>query len=52
MVDLAVEGGGISGDAYGGEGRWGDTGLGLANEVKSGVVSLSMLKHCFALQSS
>jgi len=51
MVDLAVEGGGISGDAYGGKGRWGE-GLGLANEVKSGAVSLSLLKHCFALQSS
>lgn len=52
MVDVAVEGGGISGDAYGVEGRWGE-GLGLATEVGSGViaVSLSLLEHCFALLS-
>ena len=53
MVDVAVEGGGISGDAYGGEGRWGE-GLELATENGSEVVavSLSLLEHCFALLSS
>ena len=50
MVDVAVEGGGISGDPYGGEGHWGEW-LGLANEVGSGVVdvSLSLLEHCLSI---
>ena len=47
MVDVAVEKGGISGDAYGGEGCWGE-GLGLAKEVGSGVVTVSLfLLDCF-----
>ena len=41
MVDVAVEGGGISGDACGGKGRWGE-GLGLAKEDGSGVVAVSL----------
>ena len=41
MVDVAVEGGGISGDANIGEGYWGE-GLGLANEDGSGVIAVSL----------
>ena len=41
MVDVAAEGGGISGDAYAGEGHWGE-GLELANGVGSGVVAVSL----------
>ena len=42
MVDVAVEEGGISeGDAYGGKGHWGE-GLGLAKEVGSGGVAVSL----------
>ena len=41
MVDIVVEGGGISGGTYGVEGHWGE-GLGLANEDGSGVVAVSL----------
>ena len=41
MAGVAVEGGGISGGTNGVEGRWGE-GLGLANEVGSGVVAVSL----------
>lgn len=41
MVDVAVEGGGISGDANSGEGRWGDV-LEVANDVGSGVIAVSL----------
>ena len=41
MAGVAVDGGGISGDAYGGEGHWGE-GLELANGVGSGVVAVSL----------
>ena len=50
MAGVAIEGGGISGDAYSGEGHWEDW-LGLAKDVGSGVVtvSLSLLWHCSLL---
>ena len=53
MVDVAVAEGGVSGDAFGGEGRWGE-GLELPTEVGSGVVavSLSLLEHCLSILSS
>ena len=41
MVDVADEGGGISGNPYGGEDRWGE-GLGLTTEGGSGVVAVSL----------
>jgi len=41
LVDVADEGGGISGDAYSVEGRWGGW-LGLATEVRSGVIAVSL----------
>ena len=41
MTGVAVEGGGISEDAYGVEGRWGDV-LGSATEVGSGVVAVRL----------
>jgi len=41
MVDVAVEEGGISGGTNGGEDRWGDV-LGLATEVRSGVIAVSL----------
>ena len=41
MVDVAVEGGGIRGDANGGKGCWGE-GLGLAKDVGSGFVAVSL----------
>ena len=40
MVDVAVEGGGIIGDANNGEGCWGE-GLEVARVVGSGVVAVS-----------
>ena len=53
MPDVAAEGGGISGDACGGEGHWGE-GLELAKEVGSGVVAVSLflLEHCLSILSS
>ena len=41
MVDVAVEGGGISEDANGGEVRWEDV-LEVANDVGSGVIAVSL----------
>ena len=41
MVDVAVEEGCISGGINGGEDRWGE-GLGLATEVRSGVIAVSL----------
>ena len=41
MVDVAVEGGGISGGTNSGEGCWGE-GLGLATEDGSGFVDVSL----------
>ena len=50
MVDVAVEGGGISGGTNGGEDRWGE-GLGLAQEDGSGVVAVSLSRMFFQLGS-
>ena len=43
MAGVAVEGGGISEDAYGGKGHWEEE-LEVANEVGSGVVTVSLYR--------